>query len=100
MACVLQLYHAVGWDRKPLRKQYLEAIVPPFVAVLRRWRPLLAGIHELATADGLNPLIVEDRALAADALPIEVCLLTYLFSFSVGNRSLMNYSCTFFIVGK
>ncbi|TYG44396.1 hypothetical protein ES288_D11G094900v1 [Gossypium darwinii] len=31
----------------------LEAIVPPFVAVLRRWRPLLAGIHELATADAL-----------------------------------------------
>lgn len=40
--------------------------------MLRRWRPLLAGIHELATADGLNPLIVDDRALAADALPIEV----------------------------
>lgn len=70
----LQLYHAVGRDRKPLRKKYLEAIVPPFVAVLRRWRPLLAGIHELATADGFNPLTVEDRALAADALPIEVCL--------------------------
>ncbi|KAK9910693.1 hypothetical protein M0R45_034645 [Rubus argutus] len=75
-SCVLysELYHAVGWDRKPLRKQYLEAIVPPFVAVLRRWRPLLAGIHELATADGLNPLMVEDRALAADALPIEAAL--------------------------
>lgn len=101
MACALQLYHAVGGqDRKPLRKQYLEAIVPPFVAVLRRWRPLLAGIHELATADGLNPLMVEDRALAADALPLEVCLLTYLISISVGNRSLMNYSCTFLIVGK
>lgn len=59
-------------DRNPLRKQYLEAILPPFVAILRRWRPLLAGIHELATADGLNPLTVDDRALAADALPIEV----------------------------
>lgn len=82
----MQLYHAVGRDRKPLRKQYLEAIVPPFVAVLRRWRPLLAGIHELATADGLNPLMVEDRALAADALPIEVCL----FNFS----SELSFSCT------
>lgn len=68
----MQVYHAVCMDRKPLRKLYLEAIVPPFVAVLRRWRPLLAGIHELATADGLNPLIVDDRALAADSLPIEV----------------------------
>lgn len=66
------MWHAVGKDRNPLRKQYLEAIVPPFVAILRRWRPLLAGIHELATADGLNPLVVDDRALAADALPIEV----------------------------
>ena len=67
-----QVYHAVSGDRKPLRKKYLEAILPPFVAVLRRWRPILAGIHELATADGLNPLIADDRALAADSLPVEV----------------------------
>ncbi|KAL5564236.1 hypothetical protein UlMin_027400 [Ulmus minor] len=75
-SCVLysEVYHAIGRDRKPLRKQYLEAIIPPYVAVLRRWRPLLAGIHELATADGLNPLIVDDRALAADSLPIEAAL--------------------------
>ncbi|XP_021904492.1 BEACH domain-containing protein C2 [Carica papaya] len=74
--CVLysEIWHAVGRDRKPLRKQYLEAIMPPFVAVLRRWRPILAGIHELATADGLNPLKVDDRALAADALPLEGAL--------------------------
>lgn len=69
---ILQVWHSVGKDRKPLRKTYLEAILPPFVAILRRWRPLLAGIHELATADGLNPLTVDDRALAADALPLEV----------------------------
>ncbi|KAJ0053220.1 hypothetical protein Pint_00290 [Pistacia integerrima] len=63
-SCVLysEVFHAVSRDRKPLRKQYLEAILPPFVAVLRRWRPLLAGIHELATADGLNPLILDDHA--------------------------------------
>lgn len=91
LPCFLQLYHAVGRDKKPLRKQYLEAIVPPFVAVLRRWRPLLAGIHELATGDGLNPLMVEDRALAADALPIEVAFFINLFMFSV---ELMNFSCT------
>lgn len=66
------MYHAVGRDRTPIRRQYIDAILPPFVAVLRRWRPLLAGIHELATADGSNPLGVDDRALAADALPIEV----------------------------
>ncbi|KAF5453352.1 hypothetical protein F2P56_028258 [Juglans regia] len=75
-SCVLysEVWHAVGRDGKPLRKWYLEAILPPFVGILRRWRPLLAGIHELATADGLNPLIVDDRALAADALPIEAAL--------------------------
>ncbi|KAF9687750.1 hypothetical protein SADUNF_Sadunf02G0125400 [Salix dunnii] len=75
-SCVLysEVWHAIGNDRKPLRKQYLEGILPPFVAVLRRWRPLLAGIHELATADGLNPLVVDDRALAADALQIEAAL--------------------------
>ncbi|KAL1219198.1 BEACH domain-containing protein C2 [Cardamine amara subsp. amara] len=74
--CVLysEVWNAVSRDRKPLRKQYLEAILPPFVAILRRWRPLLAGIHELATGDGLNPLVVDDRALAADALPIEAAL--------------------------
>jgi len=32
----------------------------------------LAGIHELSTGDGVNPLVVDTRALAADALPIEV----------------------------
>lgn len=68
----MQVWHAISRDRRPLRKQYIEAILPPFVAVLRRWRPLLAGIHELATADGMNPLVVDDRALAADALPVEV----------------------------
>ncbi|KAL0725345.1 hypothetical protein Bca4012_039944 [Brassica carinata] len=73
--CILysEVWHAVSRDKRPLRKQYLEAILPPFVAILRRWRPLLAGIHELSTADGLNPL-VDDRALAADALPIEAAL--------------------------
>ncbi|XP_047315623.1 BEACH domain-containing protein C2 [Impatiens glandulifera] len=75
-SCVLysEVWHAVSRDGTPLRKQYLESILPAFVAVLRRWRPLLAGIHELATADGLNPLVVDDRALAADALPIEAAL--------------------------
>lgn len=69
-----EVWHAVGRDRTPLRKLYLESILPPFVAILRRWRPLLAGIHELGTADGSNPLAVDDRALAADALPIEGAL--------------------------
>lgn len=46
--------------------------MPPFVAVLRRWRPLLAGIHELAPPDGSNPLKVDDHPLAADTVPIEV----------------------------
>ncbi|GFP82298.1 beach domain-containing protein lvsc [Phtheirospermum japonicum] len=75
-SCVLysEVWHAIGKDRSPLRKQYLESILPPFVAVLRRWRPLLAGIHELATADGINPLVADDRALAADALPVEAAL--------------------------
>ncbi|CAI9764807.1 unnamed protein product [Fraxinus pennsylvanica] len=75
-SCVLysEVWHAIGKDRTPLRTQYLEVILPPFVAVLRRWRPLLAGIHELATADGINPLVADDRALAADALPIEAAL--------------------------
>ncbi|XP_058088425.1 uncharacterized protein LOC131235299 [Magnolia sinica] len=29
------------------------------------------SIHELTSSDGLNPLVVDDRALAADALPLE-----------------------------
>ncbi|XP_049936252.1 BEACH domain-containing protein C2 isoform X2 [Nymphaea colorata] len=75
-SCILysEVYHAVGRDKRPLRKQYLELILPPFVAILRRWRPLLAGIHELTSSDGVNPLIVDDRALAADALPVEASL--------------------------
>ncbi|KAJ4811845.1 WD-40 repeat family protein / beige-like protein [Rhynchospora pubera] len=75
--CVLysEIWHAVGREKKPLRKQYIASIVPPFVAILRRWRPLLAGIHELTSSDGQNPLIVDDRALAADSLPVEAALL-------------------------
>lgn len=69
-----EVWHAVSGDRKPLRKQYIESILPPFVAILRRWRPLLAGIHELTSSDGQNPLIIDDRALAADALPLEAAL--------------------------
>ncbi|KAH9311229.1 hypothetical protein KI387_026264, partial [Taxus chinensis] len=74
--CILyaEIWHAVAADRKPLRKQYLETILPPFIALLRRWRPLLSGIHELTDPDGLNPLSVDDRALAADALPLEAAL--------------------------
>lgn len=67
-----QVYHAVSIDQKPLRKNYLEAILPPFAAVLRKWRPLLAGLHELATADGFNPLNVDDNVLATDTQPVEV----------------------------
>ncbi|KAK6918481.1 Neurobeachin/BDCP, DUF4704, partial [Dillenia turbinata] len=81
-SCVLysEVWHAVGRDQKPLRKQYLEAILPPFVAVLRRWRPLLVGIHDFTTPDGLNPLVVDDRALAADALPIEYPVFPWILS--------------------
>lgn len=77
--CAFQVWHAVGTDRKPLRKQYLEAILPPFAAVLRRWRPLLAGIHELATNDGLNPLDVKDGEFFGDVESIEVSLVIYHF---------------------
>ncbi|KAK8487058.1 hypothetical protein V6N11_046184 [Hibiscus sabdariffa] len=75
-SCVLysEVWHAVGRDRKPLRKRYLEAIVPPFISVLRKWRPLLARIQELATADGLNPLTVGNPVFAADASPLEAAL--------------------------
>ncbi|OUZ99482.1 BEACH domain [Macleaya cordata] len=75
-ACILysEAWHAFSRDRKPLRKQYVEAIIPPFVAILRRWRPLLVGIHEFTSPDGLNPLVADDRALAADALPLEAAL--------------------------
>ncbi|KAK4371939.1 hypothetical protein RND71_007323 [Anisodus tanguticus] len=75
-SCVMfsEVWHAVGRDRTPLRKHYLEVVLPPFIAALRRWRPLLAGVHELASADGLNPFVVDDRSLAADALPLEAAL--------------------------
>lgn len=48
--------------------------MPTFVAVLKRYRSVLAGIHELTSSDGQNPLVVDDCALAADALPVEVAV--------------------------
>ena len=68
----MQVWHAVSDDRKVLRKTYLETIVPPFAALLRRWRPLLSGIHEFTDSEGQSPLAVEDRPLAIDAPPLEV----------------------------
>ncbi|XP_071714690.1 BEACH domain-containing protein C2-like [Rutidosis leptorrhynchoides] len=75
-SCVIysEVWHAVSRDRLPLRKQYLEAIVPPLVAVIRRWRPLLAKIPELTPPDGYNPLSADDPALDADATPMESAL--------------------------
>ncbi|KAL4567136.1 hypothetical protein LXL04_022710 [Taraxacum kok-saghyz] len=75
-SCVIysEVWHAISPDRLPLRKKYLEAIVPPLVALLRRWRPLLAKIYELGTPDELNPLAVDDPALDPDATPIEGAL--------------------------
>ncbi|PWA68195.1 BEACH domain-containing protein [Artemisia annua] len=79
-SCVLyseshaQVWQAVSPERFPLRKQYLEAIVPPLVAVIRRWRPLLAKIYEISPPDGLNPLDVDDPALDPEATPIESAL--------------------------
>ncbi|KAG0583972.1 hypothetical protein KC19_3G176400 [Ceratodon purpureus] len=69
-----EVWHAVNDDREVLRKQYLETIVPPFAALLRRWRPLLSGIHEFTDAEGQSPLAVEDRPLAVDAPPLEAAL--------------------------
>ncbi|KAL6633830.1 hypothetical protein ACP70R_026501 [Stipagrostis hirtigluma subsp. patula] len=66
-----ELWHAVSSDRKPLRKKYVGLIMPPFVAVLKRYRSVLAGIHELTSSDFQNPLAVDDWASAADALPVE-----------------------------
>ncbi|XP_062222527.1 BEACH domain-containing protein C2-like isoform X2 [Phragmites australis] len=66
-----ELWHAVSSDRKPLRKKYVGLIMPPFVAVLKRYRSVLAGIQELTSSDGQNPLLVDDWASAADALPVE-----------------------------
>ncbi|GKE21416.1 hypothetical protein Tco_1432928, partial [Tanacetum coccineum] len=64
------VWQVVSRERLPLRKQYLEAIAPPLVAVIRRWRPLLSKIYEL-TPDGSNPLDVDDPALDPEATLIE-----------------------------
>lgn len=55
-----------------LRPLYLETILPPFAALLRRWRPLLSGIHELTDSEGRSPLAVDDHPLATDVNPLEV----------------------------
>ncbi|KAG0502918.1 hypothetical protein HPP92_002990 [Vanilla planifolia] len=75
-ACILyaEVWHAVSKDRKILRKQYVEAILPPYITILRRWRPLLAGIPEFTSPDGLNPLFIDDHAWSADRMPTEVAL--------------------------
>lgn len=55
-----------------MRKKYVGLIMPPFVAVLKRYRAVLASIHELTPPDGQNPLVVDDWASAADTSPVEV----------------------------
>jgi hypothetical protein len=68
------VWHASGTDGHPLRRHFLEAILPPFTALLRRWRPLLSGIHGLTDWEGRSPLSFEDRALANDAMPLEAAV--------------------------
>lgn len=68
------MWHASGTDGQPLRRHFLEAILPPFTALLRRWRPLLSGIHGLTDWEGRSPLSFEDRALANDAMPLEAAV--------------------------
>jgi hypothetical protein len=46
--------------------------MPPFAAVVKRYRSVLAGIHELTSPDGENPLVVDDWSSAADTSPVEV----------------------------
>ncbi|KAJ0819058.1 putative transcription factor WD40-like family [Helianthus annuus] len=79
-SCVLysEVWHAISQNRVPLRKQYLEAVVPPLVEVLQRWGPLLAKIYELSPPDGLNPLAVKDPALDPESTTLEsaVALIT------------------------
>ncbi|AQK73327.1 BEACH domain-containing protein C2 [Zea mays] len=67
-----ELWHAVSSDRKPVRKKYVGLIMPPFVAVLKRYRSVLAGIHELTCPDVQNPLLIDDWASTADTSPVEV----------------------------
>ncbi|XP_044420246.1 BEACH domain-containing protein C2 isoform X2 [Triticum aestivum] len=69
-----EVWHAVSSDRKPLRKKYLGLLMPPYAAVLKRYRSVLANIHELASSDGENPLLVGDCASAADTLPVEAAV--------------------------
>ncbi|KAG0575918.1 hypothetical protein KC19_5G040000 [Ceratodon purpureus] len=75
-SCILysEVWHSVNEERDVLRKQYMETIIPPFAALLRRWRPLLSGIHELTDSQGQSPLSVEDRPLATDVHPLEAAL--------------------------
>lgn len=48
--------------------------MPPLVAVIRRWHPLLVKIYELSPPEGLIPIAFNDPALDAETTPIEVCL--------------------------
>eukprot|EP00850_Spirogloea_muscicola_P006613 SM000031S11622 [mRNA] locus=s31:702958:718064:- [translate_table: standard] len=75
-ACIMytEVWHAIAKDGKVLRTQLVEAIVPPLTALLRRWRPMLSGMHEFTNSEGCSPLALEDRALATDALPCEAAL--------------------------
>lgn len=70
----------------------METIFPPFTALLRRWRPLLSGTHELTDADGQSPLSVEDRSIDSNTLPLEVCHVLYSIDQFVSSLSLF-YIC-------
>jgi hypothetical protein len=61
-----------------VRKKYVGLIMPPFVAVLKRYRSVLAGIHELTCPDVQNPLLIDDWASTADTSPVEVKVILYI----------------------
>ncbi|GBG78164.1 hypothetical protein CBR_g26196 [Chara braunii] len=75
-ACIMytEVWHAVSVEHEPIRRQYLELLLPPFAHLLRRWRPLLAGIHGLTDYEGQSPIAFEDKALSTDVTPLEAAL--------------------------
>ncbi|GJP50837.1 hypothetical protein CLOM_g9994 [Closterium sp. NIES-68] len=70
-----EIIHSIGHDGTILRPTFLSLLLPPFTALLRKWRPALRCLRLLSDHTGASPLSDPNNpALATDATPSEAAL--------------------------
>ncbi|CAI5465684.1 unnamed protein product, partial [Closterium sp. Yama58-4] len=70
-----EIIHSIDRDRTILRPTFVALLLPPFTALLRKWRPALRCLRLLSDHTGASPFSdPHNPALATDASPTDAAL--------------------------